>query len=59
MDTQLSQEIKRALSTMRRQNREIRKLILKEDGMKVIKCTGKSKSPNNTVAGLTFKRIRL
>ena len=45
MDTQLSQEIKRALSTMRRQNREIRKLILKEDGMKVIQCTGKSKSP--------------
>ena len=45
MDTQLSQEIKRALSAMRRQNREIRKLILKEDGMKVIKCTGKSKSP--------------
>ena len=45
MDTQLSQEIKRALSTMRRQNREIRKLILKEDGMKVIKCTWKSKSP--------------
>ena len=45
MDTQLSQEVKRALSTMRRQNREIRKLILKEDGMKVIKCTGKSKSP--------------
>lgn len=45
MDTQLSQEIKRALSTMRRQNREIRKLILKEDGMKVIKCTRKSKSP--------------
>ena len=45
MDTQLSQEIKRALSTMRRQNREIRKLILKEDGMKEIKCTGKSKSP--------------
>ena len=42
---ELSQEIKRALSTMRRQNREIRKLILKEDGMKVIKCTGKSKSP--------------
>ena len=45
MDTQLSQEIKRALSTMRRQNREIRKLILKEDGMKGIKCTGKTKSP--------------
>ena len=45
MDTQLSQEIKRALSTMRRQNREIRKLILKEDGMKVIKCTPSTKPP--------------
>lgn len=45
MDAQLSQEIERALSTMRRQNREIRKLLLKEDGMKVIRCTGKSQSP--------------
>ena len=50
MDTQLSQEIKRALSTMRRQNREIRKLILKEDGMKV---PGSLKVLNSTLERLT------
>lgn len=53
MDTQLSQEIKRALSTMRRQNREIRKLILKEDGMKVISVPGSLKVLNSTLERLT------
>lgn len=58
MDTHLAQEIERALSTMRRQNREIRKLILKEDGMKVIKCTGKSKSPKFDLRTLNEHLIR-
>jgi len=43
MDTHLAHEIEEVLSVMRRQNREIRKLILREDSMKVTKCTGKSK----------------
>jgi hypothetical protein len=46
MDAQLSQEIEKILSVMRRQNKEIERLILKEGGMKVIRCTGKSQSPN-------------
>ncbi len=45
MDTYLAHEIEEVLSVMRRQNREIRRLILKEDSMKVTKCTGKSKRP--------------
>lgn len=46
MYTSLEGEMRAVLDRMNRQNREIRKLILKEDGMKVIiKCTGKSKSP--------------
>lgn len=45
MDTHLAHEIEEVLSVMRRQNREIRKLILKECDMKVTKCTGKSNPP--------------
>lgn len=43
MDTYLAHEIEEVLSVMRRQNREIRRLISKECDMKVTKCTGKSK----------------
>lgn len=45
MYTSLEDEMRAVLDTMKRQNKEIRRLILKEDGMKVTKCTGKSKSP--------------
>lgn len=45
MNTYLAHEIEEVLSTIRRQNREIRKLILKDNGMRVTKCTGKSKRP--------------
>ena len=45
MYTSLEDEMRAVLDRMKIQNREIRKLILKEGGMKVIKCTGKSKSP--------------
>ena len=45
MYTSLEDEMRAVLDTMKRQNREIRRLILKEDGMKVIRCTGKSQSP--------------
>lgn len=58
MDMQLSQEIERVLSTMRRQNREIRKLILKDNGMRVTKCTGKSKSPKFDLRTLNEHLIR-
>lgn len=43
MDTSLENEIQAIVAVMRRQNREIKRLILKEDSMKVTKCTGKSK----------------
>lgn len=58
MDAQLSQEIERALSTMRRQNKEIERLILKEDGMKVIRCTGKSQSPKFDLRTLNGHLVR-
>ena len=43
MDTSLENEIQAIVAVMRRQNREIKRLILKEDSMMVTKCTGKSK----------------
>lgn len=58
MNTYLEHEIEEVLSTMRRQNREIRKLILKEGGMKVIKCTGKPKSPKFDLRTLNQNLIR-
>ena len=42
MYTSLEDEMRAVLDTMKRQNKEIRRLILKEDGMKVIRCTAKS-----------------
>ena len=45
MCTSLEDEIRAVVAVMRRQNREIRRLILKEGDMKVTKCTGKSKPP--------------
>lgn len=45
MYTSLEDEIRAVLDRMKRQNREIERLILKDNGMKVTKCTGKSKSP--------------
>lgn len=58
MDTHLEHEIEEVLSVMRRQNREIRKLILKEDNMKVTKCTGKSKRPKFDLKTLNKNLIR-
>ena len=46
MDTYLAHEIEEFLSVMRRQNREISKLIFYECDLQVIKCTEKSKPPN-------------
>lgn len=45
MYASLEDEIRAVLNRMKRQNREIERLILKDNGMKVTKCTGKSKSP--------------
>ena len=45
MYASLEDEIRAVLDRMKRQNREIERLILKDNGMKVTKCTGKSKSP--------------
>ena len=58
MDTYLAHEIEESLSVMRRQNREIRRLILKEDSMKVTKCTGKSKRPKFDMKTLNKNLIR-
>jgi len=58
MDTYLAHEIEEVLSVMRRQNKEIRKLILKEDNMKVTKCTGKSKRPKFDLKTLNKNLIR-
>ncbi|WP_342990496.1 MULTISPECIES: hypothetical protein [Bacteroides] len=44
MYASLEDEIRAVLDRMKRQNREIERLILKDNGMKVTKCTGKSKS---------------
>lgn len=58
MDTHLEHEIEEVLSVMRRQNKEIRKLILKEDNMKVTKCTGKSKPSKFDLKTLNKNLIR-
>lgn len=58
MDTHLAHEIEEVLSVMRRQNTEIRKLILKEDSMKVTKYTGKSKPPKFDLKTLNKNLIR-
>ena len=54
----LEYEIRAVLDTMKRQNREIRKLILKECDMKVTKCTGKSKPPKFDLKTLNKNLIR-
>ena len=48
MYTSLEDEMRAVLDTMKRQNKEIRRLILKEDGMKVIRCTGNLTSESLT-----------
>ena len=58
MDTYLAHEIEEVLSVMRRQNREIKRLILKEDSMKVTKCTGKSKRPEFDMKTINKNLIR-
>jgi hypothetical protein len=58
MDTHLAHEIEEVLSVMRQQNREIRRLILKECDMKVTKCTGKSKPPKFDLKTLNKNLIR-
>ena len=58
MNTHLAHEIEEVLSTMRRQNREIRRLILKDNGMRVTKCAGKSKSPKFDLRTLNQNLIR-
>ena len=58
MDTYLAHEIEEVLSVMRRQNREIRRLILKEDSMKVTQCTGKSKRPEFDMKTINKNLIR-
>jgi len=58
MYTSLEDEMRAVLDTMKRQNKEIRRLILKEDGMKVAKCTGKSKSPKFDLRELNKHLIR-
>lgn len=58
MCTSLEDEIRAVVAVMRRQNREIRKLILKEDSMKVIKCAGKSKPPKFDLKTLNKNLIR-
>jgi hypothetical protein len=58
MCTSLEDEIRAVVAAMRRQNREIRKLILKECDMKVTKCTGKSKPPKFDLKTLNKNLIR-
>ena len=58
MDTSLENEIQAIVAVMRRQNREIKRLILKEDSMKVTKCTGKSKRPKFDMKTLNKNLIR-
>ena len=58
MCTSLEDEIRAVVAVMRRQNREIKRLILKEDSMKVTKCTGKSKPPNFDMKTLNKNLIR-
>lgn len=58
MYTSLEDQIQAIVAVMRRQNREIRKLILKEDSMKVTKCTGKSKRSKFDLKTLNKNLIR-
>lgn len=58
MCTSLEDEIRAVVAVMRRQNREIKRLILKEDSMKVTKCTGKSKPPKFDLKTLNKNLIR-
>lgn len=58
MCTSLEDEIRAVVAVMRRQNREIRKLILKDCDMKVTKCTGKSKPPKFDLKTLNKNLIR-
>ncbi len=58
MCTSLEDEIRAVVAVMRRQNREIKRLILKEDSMKVTKCTGKSKPPKFDMKTLNKNLIR-
>lgn len=58
MRTSLEDEIRAVVAVMRRQNREIKRLILKEDSMKVTKCTGKSKPPKFDMKTLNKNLIR-
>ena len=58
MCTSLENEIQAIVAVMRRQNREIRKLILKECDMKVTKCTGKSKPSKFDLKTLNKNLIR-
>ena len=58
MNTYLEHEIEEVLSTMRRQNRDIRRLVLKDNGMRVTKRTGKSKSPKFDLRTLNQNLIR-
>lgn len=58
MCTSLEDEIRAVVAVMRRQNREIKRLILKEDSMKVTKCTGKSKPPKFDLKTINKNLIR-
>lgn len=58
MNAQLSQEIKEILSTMKRQNKEIERFILKGNSMKVVKCIGKPKRPKFDLRELNKNLIR-
>nr|DAV87435.1 MAG TPA: hypothetical protein [Bacteriophage sp.] len=58
MCTSLEDEIRAVVAVMRRQNREIKRFILKEDSMKVTKCTGKSKPPKFDMKTLNKNLIR-
>ena len=58
MCTSLEDEIRAVVAVMRRQNREIKRFILKEDNMKVTKCTGKSKPPKFDMKTLNKNLIR-
>ena len=58
MCTSLEDEIRAVVAVMRRQNREIKRLILKEDSMKVTKCTEKSKPPKFDLKTINKNLIR-
>lgn len=58
MCTSLEDEIRAVVAVMRQQNREIRRLILREDSMKVTKCTGKSKRPEFDMKTINKNLIR-